>query len=86
MEHKLPYLTHNVHPNLIMIALHDLLNTLLYKDSNISIHSRWLDIFTLFCQTHFINISCETNDVLCDNNNEGGFEEEREDISKDTMV
>jgi hypothetical protein len=43
-------------------------------------------MFTLFCQTHFINISCETNDVPCDINNEDGFEEEQEDISIDTMV
>ncbi len=43
-------------------------------------------MFTLFCQTHFINISCETSDVPCDNNNEDGFEEEQEDISIDTMM
>jgi hypothetical protein len=43
-------------------------------------------MLTLFCQTHFINISCETNDVPCDINNEDEFEEEQEDISIDTMV
>jgi len=44
--------------------------------SNISIHPQWLSMFTLSCQTHSINISCETNDMPCDNNNEDGFEEE----------
>jgi hypothetical protein len=43
-------------------------------------------MFTLSHQTHSINISCETNDVPCDNNNEDGFEEEQEDISIDIMV
>ncbi len=75
MEYKSPYLTSNVHPNLIMTALHDFLNTPLYKYFNISIHP-WFDMFTLSRQTHFINIFCETNDVPSDNNNEDGFEEE----------
>jgi hypothetical protein len=69
-----------------MIAFYDLFNTLLYKDSNISIHPQWLDMFTLSHHTHSINISCETNDVPCDNNNENGFEEEPKDISTNTMV
>jgi len=43
----LTYLIGNVQPNLIMIALHDLHNALLYKDFNISIHTQWLDMFTL---------------------------------------
>jgi hypothetical protein len=30
-----------------MIALHDLHNTPLYKDFNISIHTQWFDMFTL---------------------------------------
>jgi hypothetical protein len=33
MEYKSPYLTGNVHPNLIMLALHELLNTPLYENS-----------------------------------------------------
>ncbi len=49
MEYKLPNLTGNVCPNLIMTTLHDFLNTPLYKDSNISIHSQWFDMFTLSC-------------------------------------
>jgi hypothetical protein len=43
-------------------------------------------MFTLSHQTHSINISCETNDVPCDNNNEDGFEEEQKVISTNTMV
>jgi hypothetical protein len=76
IEYKLSYVTNNVCPNLIMTALHGLFNMTLYKYSNISIHSQWLDMFTLSHQTHPINISYETNDVPCDNNNEDGFEEE----------
>ncbi len=38
MEYKSPYLTSNIHPNLIMTTLQHLLNTSLYKDFNISIH------------------------------------------------
>jgi hypothetical protein len=59
MEYKSPYSIVNVHLNLIMIALHDLLNILLYKDSSISIHPQWFDMFTLFYQTYFSNISYE---------------------------
>jgi len=33
MGYKSPYLTGNVHLNLIMLALHDLLNTPLYENS-----------------------------------------------------
>ncbi len=82
----MPYLISNVQPNLIMIALHDSHNTPLYKDFNISIHTQWLDMFTLSHQTHFINISCETNDVPCDSNNEDGFEDEQKYILTNTMV
>ncbi len=38
MEYKSPYLTCNVHLNLIMLALHDLFNTPLYENSRITIH------------------------------------------------
>jgi hypothetical protein len=86
MEYKSPYLTSNVRPNLIMIALHDLFNTMYIKILIFQSIQDGFDMFTLFRQTHFINISCETNDVSCDNNNENGFEEEQEDISIDTMV
>jgi hypothetical protein len=38
MEYKSPYLIGNVHLNLIMLALHDLLNTPLYENSRITIY------------------------------------------------
>jgi hypothetical protein len=50
MEYKSPYLISNVHLNLIMLALHDLLNTPLYENFGITIHPCWLDIFTLSMQ------------------------------------
>jgi hypothetical protein len=44
-------------------------------------------MFTLFHQIHSTNISCETNDVPCDNYNEDEFEEKQEeDISIHPMV
>jgi hypothetical protein len=86
MEYKLPYLIGNVRSSHIMTTLHDFFNTSLYKDYNISIHTQWLDMFTLSHQTHSINNSCEANDVPCDNYNEDEFEEEQEDISINTMV
>jgi hypothetical protein len=38
MEYKSPYLMNNVHLNLIMLALHDFLNTPLYENYGITIH------------------------------------------------
>ncbi len=61
-------------------TLHDLLNTLIHQSI------QWLDMFTLFCKTHSINISYETHDVPYDNNNENIFENEQEDIATQTMV
>jgi hypothetical protein len=58
MEYKPPYLTSNVHINLIMLALHDLLNTSLYENFGITIHPHWLDMFTLSMQTN-TNVSCD---------------------------
>jgi hypothetical protein len=42
----------HVHPNLIMLALHDLFNTPLSENSKITIHSQRFDIFTLSMQTN----------------------------------
>ncbi len=70
MEYKSPYLTSSVHPNLIMLALHDLLNTPLYENSRITIHPHLLDIVTLSMQTN-TNVSCDIDDdESCDHNNE----------------
>jgi hypothetical protein len=47
MEYKSPYLIGNVCSNFIMLAFHDLFNTPFYENSRITIHPRWLDMFTL---------------------------------------
>jgi hypothetical protein len=86
MEYKSPYLTSNVRPNLIILALHDLFKTPLYENSGITIHPHLFDMFILSMQTN-TNVSCDVNDdESCDHNNEGRFEEEQEDILTDTMV
>jgi hypothetical protein len=51
MEYKSPYLIGIIHPNLIMLALHDLLNTPLYENYGITIHphiKRKTPFFNLF--------------------------------------
>jgi hypothetical protein len=60
MEYKSPYLTGNVRPNLIILALYNFLNTPLYENSRITIHPCWLDMFTLSMQTNTI-VSCDVN-------------------------
>jgi hypothetical protein len=86
MEYKSPHLTSNGRSNLIMLALHDLLNTPLYENFGITIHSHWLDMVTLSIQTN-TNVSCDVNDdESCDHNNEDRFEEEQEDILTNKMV
>jgi hypothetical protein len=86
MEYKSPYLPTNVCPNLIMLGLHDFLNTPLYENSIITIYPCQLDMFTLSMQTS-TNISYDVNDdESCDHNNEDRCEEEQEDILIDTMV
>jgi hypothetical protein len=73
MEYKSPYLIGNVRLNLIMLALHDLLNTPLYENSRITIHPCWLYMFTLLMQTNS-NVSCDIDDdESCDHNNENRF-------------
>jgi hypothetical protein len=85
MECKSPYLTCNVHPNLIMLALH-VLNTPLYENFGTTIHPHLLDIFTLSMQTN-TNVSCDIDDdESCDHNNEDKFEEEQENILTYTIV
>jgi hypothetical protein len=69
-----------------MSTLHDFLSTTLHKGFDISIHSQWLDMFTLFQQTQPTNISCDTNNVPCNNSNEKGFEEKQENRSIGIML
>jgi hypothetical protein len=86
MEYKSTYLTCNVHPKFIMLALHDLFNTPLSDNSKIAIHPQWFDMFTLSMQIN-TNVSYDINDdESCDHSNEDRFEEEQEDILTDTMV
>jgi hypothetical protein len=37
LEYKSPYMFRNVHPNLIMLSLKDLISTLLYSNLNVTI-------------------------------------------------
>ncbi len=76
MQYKSPYLISNIHPNLIMLVLLDLLNTPLYENFGITIHPCQLDMFTLAMQTN-TNVSCDI-DESCDHNNEYIFEKEQE--------
>jgi hypothetical protein len=86
MKYKSPYLTSIVHPNFIMLALHDLFNTPLYEKFGITIYPCWLDMFTLSMETN-INVTCGVDDdESCDHNNENKFEEEQEDILTNTML
>ncbi len=86
MEYKSSCLIGIVCVNLIMLALHDLLNTPLYENFGITIHSHLLDMFALSMQTN-INISYNVDDdKSCDHNNEDKFEDEQEDILTYTMV
>jgi hypothetical protein len=43
-------------------------------------------MFTLFQQTQPINISCDTNNMPCNNSNEEGFEKKQENRSIGIMV
>jgi len=38
LEYKSPYTSGNVHPNMVMVVLQDLIETSLYKDLNVTIH------------------------------------------------
>jgi hypothetical protein len=37
-EYKSPYMSGNVHPNMVMVTLWDLIETPLYKYLNVNIH------------------------------------------------
>jgi hypothetical protein len=38
LEYKSPYMSRNVHPNMVMVTLWNLIETPLYKDMNVTIH------------------------------------------------
>jgi hypothetical protein len=44
----------NVHPNMVMIVLRDLIETLLYKYLNVTIHHQWASLFVLHMNSEFL--------------------------------
>ena len=66
-----------------MIALRNLINTLLYKECNVSICSQWNSLFALHMQSSS-NLDVHIN--IEDNPNEDNFEEECEDFPSETLV
>jgi hypothetical protein len=46
-EYKSPYMLENDHPNMVMIALQNLIEMSLYKDLNVTIHHQWASLFSL---------------------------------------
>ena len=71
----------NVRPNMIMLALKDLLHTPLYKSLNIKIHHAWDSLFAIHMNTKTQHNCVDENDIFKDN-----FEECFEDISTETMI
>jgi hypothetical protein len=47
LDYKSPYMSKNVHPNMVMVTLQDLIETPLYKDLNVNIHHQWASLFAL---------------------------------------
>ncbi len=43
----------NVHPNMVMVALWDLIETPLYKNLNVNIHHQWASLFALHMNLEF---------------------------------
>jgi hypothetical protein len=70
LEYKPPYIFGNVHLNLVMLALKDLISTPLYSNLNVTIHTQWTNLFfmhtTLYNQTNGQNIS-SSNDSNFEN-------------------
>jgi hypothetical protein len=81
LQYKYLFMSDNVRPNMIMLALKDLLNTPLYKELDVKIHHAWDSLFRIH-----VNIKTEENfiddiDVIKDS-----FEEDVEQVSTDTMI
>jgi hypothetical protein len=47
LEYKSLYMSRNVHPNMVMVILRDLIETPLYKDFNVTIRHQWASLFAL---------------------------------------
>jgi len=81
LVYKSPFISGNVRPNMIMLALKDLLNTPLYRELNVRIHPLWSSLFAIHLQTKIENDNSE-EDIA----NQDNFEEEIEDVFTETMV
>jgi molybdopterin biosynthesis enzyme len=46
-------MSRDVHPNMVMVALQNLIETPLYKDLNVTIHHQWASIFALHVNSKF---------------------------------
>jgi hypothetical protein len=66
-EYKSLYISRNVHPNMVMIVLQNLITTPLYKDLNVTIHHQWASFFTLHMDSESHILNC--NDASFDNSN-----------------
>jgi len=61
----------NVCPNLIMLALKDLISTTLYSNLNVTIHPQWNNLFSMHT-----TLSNQTNDQYISSSNDFNFENE----------
>jgi hypothetical protein len=50
-EYKSLYMLENVHPNMVMVILWNLIKTLLYKYSNVTIRHQWVSLFALHLES-----------------------------------
>jgi hypothetical protein len=57
----------NVHPNMVMVALRDLIKTPLYKNLNVTIHHQWASLFVLHMNLKFKILTY--NNASSDNSN-----------------
>jgi len=58
----------NVHPNMVMVVLRDLIQTPLYKYLNVTIHHQWTCLFILYMNSKFQiptykNASSDNSDI-----------------------
>jgi hypothetical protein len=83
LEYRSPYMSGNIRPNIIMIALKDLIKTPLYKECNIVICPQWNSLFALYMQS---SSNLDVNMDIEDNSNADNFEEDIEDSPSETLV
>ncbi len=69
-QHKLPYMLRNVHINMVMIVLQNLIKTPLYKYLNVTIHHQWASLFILHMdlKSQILNFSDTSFDNFDSNN------------------